>query len=265
MAFIDLEGAEVNDRVTTPKTRALRILTLLPLAGAVASTLYFTEASQAGQRDPEFDAAFEECMKLPSPSAAIDCVNAANRKARPTKPIDSARPATSIVGDCFKGRGECSFVWAGIEVVIAVDSSTAWFEVPREFEYGKEPTRWHMICEKDRMSDKRLCLLKPMNAPSVLVSYNGASRAISVDDGGAGFPGSIDQVRIDRNAPLSTRNGTAFSGKSAAVLLAQMKRGNVIYSRFRDWPYNHIVDRQTSLEKFSIIVQVADAIAAQTE
>ena len=199
-------------------------------------------------------------MALPDPFDATDCAKDLDRRVNPPSDLSATKTPAALVQDCRSATGPCSFVYGGLDVTI--DSDQAWFEPVKPLVAGNRSVRWTMLCSRDRISSRRACSLSPTaGGGGFFIVYANGRRQFLVDTNERGYPNSLATVRIDGNPAQSVREGQPFSVQMSTTLLRAMRAGRVVATRYFDWPYNHAHDIETPLEKFSSIIQFADAVA----
>lgn len=169
---------------------------------------------------------------------------------------DPEPPFASIVNDC-RTSGACAGTWRGLAYDIAADGSTAGLSAASE--------RWNMACKVDAMDDSRSCILTShmvKDNPYFMAIWGSgfAGPSISVAFLGDAYPGSMDTLRIDANAPLSIKNDKPFGPAASRTILLQMARGKSLRLRAYLWPEEYEQDQTFDLTGFSAVIDASNAV-----
>jgi len=106
---------------------------------------------------------------------------------------------------------------------------------------------WNVICEEDRMADKKNCFI--ISQTVNFAFSNGRLMGVSVSI--KHYPGSDVMLWIDSDPALSTK-APAFRNREAAEILERFtKNPQRILIRYRQYPEGTYVDREVSIEGFS--------------
>ncbi|WP_052906163.1 hypothetical protein [Pseudomonas fluorescens] len=108
-------------------------------------------------------------------------------------------------------------------------------------------TNWSTRCKKDGMDDTHWCAISK-DSVSIGIWKNG-SHFISV--GNDHFPSSNITLRVDQNAPISATAESGYTDKQVEMLIAQLKSGKSVLSRYQEWPYETNKDKAIDLFGFS--------------
>lgn len=113
--------------------------------------------------------------------------------------------------------------------------------------------KWTFDCPVDAMTDRRACVVYNLEA-SIHVSYKRGSTPRTVCVISHDFPGRTAQIRIDANSPVTTnREGCVES----PALIAQLKSGSKVTTRYYSWPYDYPKDSTGTLAGFDKAIQLA--------
>lgn len=119
-----------------------------------------------------------------------------------------------------------------------------------QYKYSKEVDailypKWSYSCKKDRFDNSKSCYLH--NNDIGILLFNG-SYLVSV--GREHYPNSKASIKIDDNATMTATNG--MFNKTSSVIISQLKKGKVAYTRYYEWPYQYkTIDNESKLEGFS--------------
>jgi len=107
--------------------------------------------------------------------------------------------------------------------------------------------KWTVICEVDKMTDKKNCFII---SQTVNFAFS-TGRLMGVSVGIKHYPGSDVMLRIDSEPALSAK-APAFRDREAAEILERFtKNPQRILIRYRQYPEGKYVDREVSIEGFS--------------
>lgn len=110
-------------------------------------------------------------------------------------------------------------------------------------------TLWAMGCERDAMSDLVTCYVS--KGDLWLWAAKGRGHVV-VSIGSEHYPGSSSAARVDSNKPIRTSAAAAghFGVPESRALIAQMKAGKQITTRYMRWPNRYWIDHAQSLYGF---------------
>lgn len=117
---------------------------------------------------------------------------------------------------------------------------------------------WKLRCKADAMEDTRSCtilfqLTLYKNGDFLTIVREGGIVSFSVV--GNKYPGSLQIIRVDSNESLRADADDFFFGNEN--LLAQIRAGKVIKTRWYDWPNNRKQDMEQTLIGFSKVLDLA--------
>lgn len=103
---------------------------------------------------------------------------------------------------------------------------------------------WEFIsCNKDRFDQSKFCAIKKS---SLMVSiFNGRSGILV---GGNHFPGKKSAIKIDNKQSFTGKEGE-FNNQNS--IISQLLKGDVVYTRYIEWPYSYNVNDEISLDGFN--------------
>lgn len=201
---------------------------------------------------------FEACKTYPNPSDALNCMESLSQDEIPTAP--ASKDLAALITDCETKMGPCIFVWSDIEVTFS--SNQAWFKVHERFAPGSEAIQWSIACNRDRMTDKKLCTLSPGDyGEGIYINYKGDGRHLRVDTKENAFPLSYQTIRVDKNPASSAPASKLFTVQATDSLIDEMKNGTTVSTRYFDWPEDHSQDAEFQLRGFKSIITLSDAFA----
>lgn len=110
---------------------------------------------------------------------------------------------------------------------------------------------WSVACRRDKMNNKKSC---SVNRGDLYV-FVYQSGPIKVSIGNEHFPGSTTSIRVGlKRFDTSDRDGD-FS--QSASILAAMKDGAQVVTRFMKWPYREWVDEEFDVYGAQVAVKIA--------
>lgn len=118
------------------------------------------------------------------------------------------------------------------------------------YKYSKEIDallypEWSYSCNRDRFDNSKSCYMR--NNDIGILLLNG-SYAVSV--GRDHYPRSKASLKIDNNPTLQANEG--MFTQNAIAIINQLKKGQVAYTRYYEWPYQHSrIDRESKLNGFT--------------
>lgn len=119
-------------------------------------------------------------------------------------------------------------------------SKTFSAEVLPEVEVGSQ---WYSSCNKDRFDGSKVCV---MSSGDVMVGIINGNYGVYV--GGDHYPNTPSAIKIDNNPAIYGFEGHS---RSPLVVIEQMKRGRVAYTRYKKWPYEYNKDGEVDLSGFT--------------
>lgn len=121
--------------------------------------------------------------------------------------------------------------------VLSVVSSA---EVLPAVEVGSQ---WYSSCNKDRFDGSKVCV---MSSGDVMVGIINGNYGVYV--GGDHYPNTLSAIKIDNNPTIYGFEGHS---RSPLVVIEQMKKGKVVYTRYKKWPYEYNKDGEVDLSGFT--------------
>lgn len=107
--------------------------------------------------------------------------------------------------------------------------------IKNEWTYGS--------CYKDRFNGAKIC---SMHNKNIMIAIINGEQNIYI--GNNHYPGKKTAVKIDNGITYYGKEGYFYNSK---VIIEDMKKGNVIYTRYVEWPYEYNVDSEISLIGFT--------------
>ncbi|EPW3466519.1 hypothetical protein ACWJ7M_003525 [Acinetobacter baumannii] len=122
-----------------------------------------------------------------------------------------------------------------VESNLTQNKNNSLLKLNNEWNYGS--------CYKDRFNGAKICSIHNKN---IMVAIINGEQKIYI--GSNHYPGKKTAVKID--------NGITYYGKegyfnNSKVIIDEMKKGNIIYTRYVKWPYEYNVDSEISLIGFT--------------
>lgn len=104
---------------------------------------------------------------------------------------------------------------------------------------------WTVACEKDSISDKKSCYIQRHDLWIWL--YENGNLKISI--GRDYYPSSTIAIRVDSRKPFYTSadNGGFFPSAQTKNIIAQLKSGKKVTTKYVKWPYGSAVDESFGL------------------
>lgn len=112
-------------------------------------------------------------------------------------------------------------------------------------EYNSSFDDWHITCKRDRFDGTKMCLMLKRNEDVSVMIMNGKYHVFVGRDH---YPRTQSAIKIDNNATIYGYEGVF---KNSPEIIEQMKRGRVVYSRYKEWPYDYNKDNEMSLLGFT--------------
>jgi hypothetical protein len=118
------------------------------------------------------------------------------------------------------------------------------------------PGPWQGLCKFDAIEDTKECHIS--RGPLSVHLYRGRSplKAIVIiahSDGS--YPGDTHAIRVDQHKPHRNSDGPSWSNEQALRIIAEMKTGQLVRTRYFAWPYGNALDDTISLDGFGAAFQ----------
>lgn len=122
---------------------------------------------------------------------------------------------------------------------------------------------WDFDCKVDVIDDQRYCSVFYKfslvgGIGDFYITVKQGSKVYLWAVGGNAYPGSEQIIRVDANKPHRTNERGPFVG--TPDLLSEIRSGEVLRTRWYDWPYNNKQDKEHSLKGFGDALDMAIAI-----
>lgn len=104
---------------------------------------------------------------------------------------------------------------------------------------------WDVNCTRDRFNGIKSCSLSKSYRDILVTIIDGR---YGVYIGRDHVPRSSSAIKIDDNAPIYGYEGVS---KTPMKVIEQMKKGNIAYTRYKEWPYEYNKDGEVELEGFA--------------
>jgi|GEM_PF-1656676 len=111
----------------------------------------------------------------------------------------------------------------------------------------RHSTNWSTSCEKDLMEDTHWCQL---HKEDLWVGI-WKDKTPFVNIGSNHFPGSMMSIRIDKNKPISATEDRGFRKSEIDIIIEQLVKGDMVATRYKEWPYHGNIDKSFGLFGFS--------------
>lgn len=118
--------------------------------------------------------------------------------------------------------------------------------IEAEKKYQQEIKEWNISCRVDRFEGTKICSMNQRYGDIMVAIINGYH---NVYVGRDHYPGTLSAVKIDGNKPFYGKEGMIQNPK---LVIEQMKRGKVAYTRYKEWPYEYNKDNQSDLSGFTL-------------
>ena len=131
---------------------------------------------------------------------------------------------------------------------------------PAPIEYGQ----WQLKCRHDAIYDTKNCSIS--RGPLFVHLSRGRSsiRAlIFLIQSEEAHPGRTHALRVDQHAPHSNHMEASWSHEEAMRIIAEMKTGHLVRTRFIAWPYGNAIDDIIHLDGFNTAFQHLQAAVNQ--
>ncbi len=112
-------------------------------------------------------------------------------------------------------------------------------------EYNSSLSDWNITCKRDRFDGTKMCLMLKRNEDVSVMIMNGKYHVFVGRDH---YPQTQSAIKIDNNATFYGYEGLF---KNSLTIIEQMKKGKVVYSRYKEWPYDYNKDSEMSLLGFT--------------
>ena len=109
--------------------------------------------------------------------------------------------------------------------------------------YDYEPETWLINCNKKKFDNTKICYLKEGDLWVFLI--NGR---YSVSVGSDHYPRSKGGLRIDNSSAIYGYEGELPKPLS---IIERLKKGQVAYTRYQEWPYEYNTDGEVNLKGFT--------------
>ena len=123
-----------------------------------------------------------------------------------------------------------------------------------EFAASDKELPWVVSCGVDSITDKRSSFVRK-GALSILSSELGSFVSVQ----GAAFPGENMDIRVDQNHGFVLAGGQPLKSSSAENLMAQIRKGSTVATRFVEWPTRRIVDGVVDVTGFAQAVSYSES------
>ncbi|EKU29860.1 hypothetical protein C660_11712 [Alcaligenes sp. HPC1271] len=110
---------------------------------------------------------------------------------------------------------------------------------------------WSISCNKDAMNDHVTCRA---NRGDLLVFYS-KSDGFLVDLMGDKYPGSNISIRIDNGQVVTAGEASGFSKSQSKNILASIKDGDKVATRYIGWPYKNNKDQVSEVYGLNVVKQ----------
>lgn len=153
----------------------------------------------------------------------------------------SERTSDSVAGSkSYKG------VVNGVSYSRYSDGSAGFHNGPKKITSLSD---WSVGCDSDEMTDKKTCNVS--NSESKIFIWLEKGKGIeSLSLYSHDFPGRNMAIRIGSAKPIISRK--FISGRSAQNLIAQMKPGTIVKTRYYSWPYDSAKDAKVTIKGNSL-------------
>lgn len=118
-------------------------------------------------------------------------------------------------------------------------------------DYG---TNWHVGIDVDLIEDTHRARLR--RGDLVIVRTSGGRTFVRV--GHKHFPRSPMVVRIDDHAPIRAREDRGFTPEQVERILEQLRTGEVVTTRYMQWPYERYRDDRWTIFGFQEALTISD-------
>lgn len=116
--------------------------------------------------------------------------------------------------------------------------------IGRDYYEAKKINGWERgSCYKDKFDNTKICA---MHNNDLMVSIYNSN--ISIYVGAEHFPRKSSAIKVDSNKTLYGVEGIF---KNNNLILNQLMKGKVAYTRYVRWPYEYNVDSEISLDGFT--------------
>lgn len=102
---------------------------------------------------------------------------------------------------------------------------------------------WNISCKKDVFDNSKYCLLYK---DDLHVSLSNGRYFITI--GTNHFPRSRSALKVDKNQTIYGHEGSI---KNPVIVIEQLKKGSIAYTRFMKWPYEYNQDGEVDLTDFN--------------
>lgn len=129
----------------------------------------------------------------------------------------------------------------------ALDRLAKELYISRDSGDQKDINGWQIIkCNKDKFNNIKNCILSKAN---LMVSIDDGKTSIFISGGDYGhYPNSQSAIKIDEN---NTIYGIEGSFSNNLKIINQMLKGDMVFTRYKDWPNDFNNDLEISLNGFT--------------
>lgn len=114
---------------------------------------------------------------------------------------------------------------------------------PIELEKQTAVVKWDISCKKDRFNGVKSCF---MNLNDVMVGIINGRYSVYI--GSNHYPGSLSAIKVDSSETIYGYEGLI---NKPIVVIEQMKKGKIAYTRYKKWPYDLNRDNEVDLSGFT--------------
>lgn len=156
--------------------------------------------------------------------------------------LDTPDHLTRVEKGVVNGVAYTVYYFDGSGTFIGTEGNVGDFREPVD-------SNWYVECKKDPISDKKMC---SMHMKDIwLYAYPNGKTVVSV--GRDHFPSSTTTIRIDAGQPFTANANEDgdFPAATSSKIIAKLKIGKTITTRFMRWPYRNWVDTTWDLYGFN--------------
>ena len=116
-----------------------------------------------------------------------------------------------------------------------------------------DPDQWRFRVHTDEMTDKKVCIVSTQIPPEDMDSLDDGSpifffklNDVNIELMDADFPGRQIVVRVDKNEAFKADE--YFDAEQSKTLIDQIRKGQILRTRYYRWPNDFPIDREYSLK-----------------
>jgi hypothetical protein len=219
---------------------------------ACASDVWLCEDSSGHRYQATQNVPSDNCRKLEADEvtldpAAITMPSRSDSTGRVQSFCKTQNKASCVVAENGIDQGSLN----GARFKLFGDSASIAAAPDVDPEDWKSESLWSVNCHRDKMTSARSCMASKGN---LFIFFSGTGK-VTISVGDDHFPGSITSIKVGNRRFDTTHRDGDFA--QSVAILALMKNGAPVVTRYMKWPYRTWVDEEFSAYGLQSVAEVA--------